>query len=165
MSVHVTTPHEVEPPQSLRNLTTLGRVDYVDAFVAEVAPDDPGGAQDWARAMFEEISRRERLEFQVVWRVLGLRLGLLPSGDRIVGWHIRDEQSSHVLLYADSWIGMPAEVLVRRVGSELTMVTFVEQRTALARAMWAKATPVHRVAVPGLLRRVARRGSRRGSRG
>ncbi len=160
MSVHVTTPHEVDPPESVRNLTTLARVDYVDAFVAEVAPDDPGRAHDWAQAMFEGIGRRERLEFQVVWRALGLRLGLLPSADRIVGWRIRDEQPDHVLLHADSWIGMPAEVLVRRVGSELSMVTFVEQRTALARAMWAKATPVHRAAVAALLRRVSRRGSR-----
>jgi hypothetical protein len=165
MSVHVATPHEVDPPQSVRDLTTLGRVDYLDAFVAEVDPDDPGRPQAWARAMFEGIGRRERLEFQLVWRGLGLRLGLLPSADRIVGWRIRDEQPDHVLLHADSWIGMPAEVLVRRAGSELTMVTFVQQRTALARAMWAKATPVHRAAVPGLLRRVARQGSRRGSRG
>ena len=164
MSIHVTTPREVDPLQSVRDLTSLGRVDYVDAFVVEVDPDDPGRPQTWARAMFEGIGRRERLEFQLVWRVLGLRLSLLPSADRVVGWRIRDEQPDHVLLHADSWIGMPAEVLVRRVGSELTMVTFVEQRTALARAMWAKATPVHRAAVPGLLRRVARRGSRRGSR-
>ena len=75
MSVHVTTPHEVDPPQSVRDLTTLGRVDYLDAFVAEVDPDDPGRPQAWARAMFEGIGRRERLEFQLVWRALGLRLG------------------------------------------------------------------------------------------
>jgi hypothetical protein len=165
MSIHVTTPHEVDPPQSVRDLTTLDRVDYLDAFVTEVAPDDPGRPQAWARAMFEAIGPRERLEFQVVWRVLGLRLGMLGSADRIVGWRIRDEQPDHVLLHADSWIGMPAEVLVRRAGNQLTMVTFVEQRTALARAMWAKATPVHRAAVPDLLRRVARQGSQRGSRG
>lgn len=165
MSIHVTRPHQVDPPQSVRELTTLGRVDYLDAFVTEVDPDDPGRAQAWARAMFEGIGRRERLEFQLVWRALGLRLGLLPSADHIVGWRIRDEQPDHVLLHADSWIGMPAEVLVRRAERELTMVTFVEQRTALARAMWAKATPVHRAAVPRLLRRVARQGSRRGPRG
>ena len=150
MSIHVTTPHQVDPPQSVRELTTLGRVDYLDAFVTEVDPDDPGRAQAWV---------------QLVWRALGLRLGLLPSDDHIVGWRIRDEQPDHVLLHADSWIGMPAEVLVRRAERELTMVTFVEQRTALARAMWANATPVHRAAVPRLLRRVARQGSRRGSRG
>jgi hypothetical protein len=160
MSIHVATPHEVDPPQPVRDLTTLGRVDYLDAFVTDVDPDDPGSPQDWARAMFEGIGRRERLEFQLVWRVLGLRLGVRPSAGRIVGWRIRDERPDHVLLHADSWIGMPAEVLVRRVGTELTIVTFVQQRTALARAMWARATPVHRAAVPGLLRRVARRGSR-----
>src|SRR5215207_6651710 len=158
MSIHVTTPHQVDPPQSVRELTTLGRVDYLDAFVTEVDPDDPGRAQAWARAMLEGVGRRERLEFQLVWRALGLRLGLLPSADHIVGWRILDEQPDYVLLLADSWIGMPAEVLVRRVGSELTMLTFVEQRTILARAMWATATPVHRAAVPGLLRAVSRRG-------
>jgi len=76
-------------------------------------------------------------------------------GDRQAG-------ADFALLGADSWIGMPAELLFRPGGGTLLFTTFVRQRNPLAKAVWSVVGPPHRRIVPRLLDRAVGRHSEEG---
>jgi len=63
----------------------------------------------------------------------------------------------HVLLGADSRIGMPGELLLEKEDGALLFATFVAQRNPIARAVWAVTEPVHVRVVRDVLGQAARR--------
>lgn len=85
--------------------------------------------------------------------MLGLKLG----SDGVLGWEVRRSTPDHVLVGADSRIGMPAELLLERRQDALLFCTFVRHANLIARAVWAGVEPVHRPVVRHVLEDAARR--------
>lgn len=143
-------------PPAARALSTLSRIDYEDAFFVRPGPGLDRTGEQWARAVLEGAPQRMRARLLRGWCLLGLRLGSPWSRRRVLGWQIRRSTPDFVLLAAGSRIGMPAELLFKRERDGLLFATFVQQRSPLARAIWARVVPVHQRTVASLLTHAAR---------
>jgi len=140
---------QVAVPPTARRLITLPRVDYEDAFLAEV-PDARTGEQ-WARAFLEEAPVAMRRLCRSGWYTLGFDLGPTESEELILGWPIHRSAADFVLLAARSRLGMSAEVLVKRDARTLLVADFLRLANPGARALWAGFAPGHRQVVRYLL--------------
>ena len=146
---------QIEVPPSARALSTLGRVDYEDAFLVEVGADRDRTPEQWARSILEDAPMALRATLLSGWSSLGLRLGSPLSDRHVLGWEVRRSTRDHVLLGARSRLGMPAELLVKRHRGKLLFSTFVQQENPAARALWAGIEPVHGPVVRHVLARAA----------
>ncbi len=75
----------------------------------------------------------------------------------MLGWEVRRTAPDHVLLGAESRIGMPGELLLKKEDDALLFATFVAQRNLVARAVWAVTEPVHVRVVRDILDQASRR--------
>jgi hypothetical protein len=130
---------QIAVPPSVRALSTLDRVDYADAFLLEDGAERT--PEQWARAVLEEAPAAVRSSLLSGWTSIGLKVG--GSDGSILGWRLRRSTPDHVLLAADSRIGMPGELLFKRQERGLLFATFVEHGNPAARAVWAGVEPVH----------------------
>jgi hypothetical protein len=87
---------QVTPLASTRAVSTLGRVDYEDAFVVDVETPRALSAEQWIRRVLEEAPTTLRLQLLSGWCGLGARLadprcrsGLRPARGRVAGGHAR----------------------------------------------------------------------------
>ncbi len=142
---------QIRPVGALPSVSSLGRIDYTDAF--EVAVEHPldRSAEDWMRTILEGTPVRMRIRLLSAWSAIGLKLRPPGSKRTILGWHIRAAEADYVLLGAHSRIGMPGELLLRRRDSGLLFATFVRQDNALARKLWAAIEDSHVQTVRSLL--------------
>jgi hypothetical protein len=147
---------QVDPPLDVQAISTLPVVDYADTFTVTGGPGECTPEQ-WARAMLSSAPRPVRFKLVAGWTLLGLRLGIRPPGQRILGWRVRQRTPDHLLLGAGSRLGLPAELLFRREPDGLLFATFVRQRSRLARALWPRVVPGHQRTVAALLAHGARR--------
>jgi hypothetical protein len=146
---------QVDIPRSALALSTLTRIDYHDAFVAEVGPRCDCTAEQLAREIMEGAPLAVRTKLVSAWSALGLKIG---SSDRsVLGWTIRRVTPDFVLLGADSRIGMPGELLFKREHDGLLFATFVQEKNVVARAVWAIVEPAHVRTVRRLLDHACRR--------
>lgn len=148
---------QVEPVAELRQFRTLDRADYEDAFIVDVGSARTRTAGQWMRAVLEEAPTKIRVQLLAGWTALGLKLSLPGSDGAILGWRVRSEDDDLVLLGADSRIGMPAELILRRDGHELLFATLVRQENPVARAMWASIEATHVRTVRTILELASRR--------
>jgi hypothetical protein len=137
-------------------LSTLSRVDYADAFMVDVDAVRERTAEQWARAVLEGAPAPVRRTLTSGWDALGLKLGGEGVEGFVLGWQIRRSTPDEVILGADSRIGMPAELLVKREPQALLFSTFVQHDNRMARTVWAGVEPVHVPIVRRVLARVAR---------
>lgn len=142
-------------PAASRALSTLSSIDYEDAFLVDAGPVPGQTPEQWARQFFAGAPARLRTTLPRAWFALGLELGPTASDRLVFGWEVRQSTPDHVLLGADSRIGMPGELLFQRRGGGLLFATFLQHRNAAARAMWAGVGPVHRKVVRELLEHAA----------
>jgi hypothetical protein len=167
---------QVDLPSSARTLSTLARIDYGDAFVFDVGPTHDESAEDLIREILEGAPLAVRTQLLSGWSAIGLKVDK-SSGPSVLGWEVRRSVPDHVLLGADSRIGMPGELLLKKdpldkgpldkgpLGRDplekdrgaLLFATFVEKRNPLARALWAVVEPVHVRVVRDLLDRASQR--------
>jgi hypothetical protein len=147
---------QVAVPADVRELSTLARVDYADAFVVDTRLTPGQTPEQWLRAMLEGAPLATRKALRWTWRALGLRLGPESSSGLVCGWELRRSTPDHVLLGARSRIGMPAELLLQRREDSLLFDTFVRHGNPLARVVWAGTVPRHRPVVRSILERAAR---------
>jgi hypothetical protein len=142
-------------PAAARSLSTLSRVDYEDGTLVQVdaAPERTG--EQWARAMLEDAPAETRRALRWAWTALGLKLGSTRDERLVLGQELRRSSPDHALLGADSRLGLLGEVLLERRADALFFATFVQLRTPIARAVWARVAPGHRKAVRNLLERCA----------
>jgi hypothetical protein len=136
--------------------TTLGRIDYADAFEVDVARPRDRGAEQWMREILDGAPLRARVQLLSAWSAIGLKLRLPGADSSILGWEIRAGDDDFVLLGAHSRIGMPGELLLRRQKRRLLFATFVRHDNSLARTLWATIEPSHVKTVRSLLERVRR---------
>ena len=139
-------------PTSIRSLTPM-EPDYVDLFTISSSGASDASAEEWAQAGLDQAAG---LAGQFVWRVvLGLRLGSRRSQSHIGGWTIADRGKGWVRLEAASWC-MTAHLVVFVEDDRVSAATFVHYDRPIAAVVWSRLAPVHRRAMPGLLRRAVR---------
>jgi hypothetical protein len=146
---------QVDPPSSARALSTLDRVDYCDAFLFDVGSAHDESAEDLIREILEGAPLAVRTQLLSGWSAIGLKVGNASNG--VLGWHVRRSVPDHVLLGAESRIGMPGELLLKKHDGALLFATFVAQRNLLARAVWAVTEPVHVRVVRDILTQASQR--------
>src|ERR1700752_3387733 len=133
---------QVDLPPSARALSTLPRIDYSDAFLFDAGSTRDESAEDLIREVLQGAPVAVRTQLLSGWSAIGLK-GRIGSERSVLGWEIRKAAPDHVLLGADSRIGMPGELLLKKEDGALLFATFVEQRNLLARAVWTVTEPVH----------------------
>ena len=148
---------QITPLPATRASSTLGRIDYEDAFIVDVGPPRARPAEQWARAILEDAPASMRLRLLSAWSSIGLKVSLTGSDRSVLGWEIRVSDADFVLLGADSRIGMPGELMVRREEHALLFATFVRQDNSIARALWATIETAHVRTVRSLLEQASRR--------
>jgi hypothetical protein len=132
----------VDVPASARELSTLPRINYCDAFVFDVGSRHDECAGDLIREVLEGAPLTVRTQLLSGWSTIGLKVTSGSAGS-VLGWDVRRSVPDHVLLGADSRIGMPGELLLKKEDGALLFATFVAQRNLIARAVWAVTQPVH----------------------
>src|SRR5919107_971919 len=150
---------EVALPRSARQLTTLRRVDYTDAFLLSTPRAGERTGEEWARAMLEDAPAATRRALRRGWFALGVRLGSAEDSGRVLGWAVRRSSPDHAVLAARSVIGMEAEVVVKREPGGLLVATIMKLNNPIARAIWNGFSPQHRKIVRGLLRQAGKRSA------
>jgi hypothetical protein len=153
---------QVAVPPGVQALSTLPRVDYADAFVAEIDSAQIRTGEQWARAIFEGAPAATRRALRWGWLALGLQLGPTRSERLVFGWEVRRSASEFALLGVRSRFGVAAEVLCQRQPQSVLFASFVHQENAIGRAVCAVVAPVHRQAVRHLLAQARRRERRAG---
>ena len=148
---------QIPLPADIRALSTLDRIGYTDAFRIDLGRELDRSGEQWARAMVADAPL-----LVCGWAGLGLRLGPPWSSRRVLGWQIRRVRPGSFLLGARSWLGMPAELLFQPEPRGVLFATFVQQDSALARALWARVAPTHQQVVGSLLTHAARRAGEAG---
>jgi hypothetical protein len=140
-------------PPGAMNLSTLARVDYHDAFLADASRHPDRTAAQWARAMLSDAPPATRRSLARGWSALGLRLEPARSGPYVLGWTVRRSTPDVALLGAAGKRGLAGELLFRRQADSLLFATFVQLDNGLARAVWAAIEARHRQVVQDLLER------------
>ncbi|WP_142392535.1 DUF2867 domain-containing protein [Mycobacterium sp. 3519A] len=145
---------QIDVPPTVLALSTLPRIDYSDAFVFDHSGDD--SPEDLMRGVLEGAPPAVRAQLLSGWSAIGLKVAGGSDGS-VLGWQVRRSTPEHVLLGADSRIGMPGELLLKKDDGALIFSTLVAQRNLLARAVWAVTEPVHVRVVRDLLAQAAQR--------
>ena len=147
---------QIPSPAALPTPTTLGRIDYADVFEVDVARPRDRSAEEWMRAILEGAPLGTRVQLLSAWSAIGLKLRLPGADSSILGWDIRAGDDDFVLLGAQSRIGMPGELLLRRQERRLVFATFVRHDNSIARTLWATIEASHVTTVRSLLERACR---------
>jgi hypothetical protein len=147
---------QMDLPSSACALSTLARVDYCDAFLFDVGSTHDESAEELIREILEGAPLAVRTQLLSGWSAIGLKVGN-TSERSVLGWEVRRTVPDHVLLGAESRIGMPGELLLKKEGDALLFATFVAQRNLIARAIWAVTEPVHVRVVRDILDQASRR--------
>jgi hypothetical protein len=155
-SAPVTGVRQVDVPPSARALSTLARIDYADAFIVDVGSAHDQRAEDLIREILEGAPLAVRTKLLSGWSAIGLKVRNMSNGS-VLGWEVRRTAPDHVLLGAESRIGMPGELLLKKEDGALLFATFVAQRNVVARAVWAVTEPVHVRVVRDILDQASRR--------
>ena len=137
-------------------LAARHRPDYADAFEVRVAEPDVRSAEQWIRAGLEGAPSMVRATILVAHRVvLGFRLDLRASPDRVLGWRVVTSEPDVIQLEAESRL-LRAVLLGRRTPRSTRLTTLLFFRRPVARVIWTVVGPLHRRIAPYLLARAAR---------
>ena len=147
---------QIDVPAAARAMSTLPRIDYCDAFLFDFGSARDQNAEDLIREVLEGAPLAVRTQLLSGWSAIGLKVASGSDGS-VLGWDVRRSTPDHVLLGAESRIGMPGELLLKKEGDALLFATFVTQRNLIARAVWAVTEPVHVRVVRDILGQACRR--------
>jgi hypothetical protein len=148
---------QIAVPAQARALSELSRIDYADAFLVDVGSAEDRTAEQWARVVLEDAPVAVRHALLSGWSAIGLKIALGQSEGFVLGWKVRRSTPDFVLLAADSRIGMPGELLLKREPHALLFATFVQHDGPVARTVWAGVEPVHGPIVRKVLEDASRR--------
>jgi hypothetical protein len=137
-----------------RELATLARIDYEDAFLVDIGLAQDRTAEQWAREMLEAAPVSTRRALTRGWSGLGLRLGPAQSDQHVLGWEIRHSDPDAVLLGARGRLGLSGELIFQRSPRSLLYATVVQLENRIARGFWAAIESRHRRVVQDLLERI-----------
>lgn len=146
---------QVSLPQDARALSSLGQIDYADAFLV-TAPVQRTPRQ-WVDSVLSDAPTGVRTRLVLGWCGLGLKLGAPWSADRVLGWKVQHADRQFVRLAADSWLGLHAQLLFCAEPRGLLFATVIQYTSPVGRLLWPAITPRHQRVVRSLLRRAAAR--------
>ncbi|KUI47658.1 hypothetical protein AU198_23970 [Mycobacterium sp. GA-1199] len=147
---------QVPPAEALLTASTLGRIDYTDAFEVGIEHPLQRSAEEWLRTILEGAPLHTRIRLLAAWSAIGLKLRTPGSAGSILGWEIRKRDAGFVMVGARSRIGMPGELVLRRENDGLLFATFVRHDNLIARRLWATIETSHVQTVRSLLERARR---------
>ncbi|MGI5340192.1 hypothetical protein ACQEVS_23730 [Streptomyces sp. CA-181903] len=133
----------VPVPPAAHALSTLSRIDYENAVLADLGPAPYRTAEQWARAVLEDADAGTRQALREGWTSLGLALGPARSDGHVLGWPVRRDTPDAVLLAADPTLGLRGELLFQRGPGTLLLACFIRLDDDAARALWASAESRH----------------------
>ncbi|MGY5129949.1 DUF2867 domain-containing protein [Streptomyces nigrescens] len=139
-------------PASIRALSSLSHIDYVDVFTLRTDADAGTTPEQWARAMFGDVPS---VAEQLIWRgLLGLRLSRGRSPETVAGWRITERGEDWIRLETASWF-LTGNLLVQATEGRVSLGTFLRYDRRLGHGVWPVLSAVHRRLTPGLLRDAA----------
>ena len=140
-------------PAGTREIATLARIDYEDAFLVGTGLAQDRTAEQWAREILEGAPVSTRHALTRGWSGLGLRLGPAQSDRHVLGWEIRRSDPDVVLLGARGRLGLSGELIFQRSPRGLLYATVVQLDNRVARGLWAAIESRHLRVVQDLLAR------------
>lgn len=145
-------------PKAVRAAAAVEDADYADLFTARVSNESELSPEAWARLILEQTPTGRAAP--LVWRLLGLRLGPMPSTDHVQGWRIGWRGDDYVRLETVSWMMTASAVVCMRDGI-VELGLFLRYDQPIARLVWVPVSLVHQRAVPLMLRQALRVGRQR----
>lgn len=141
-------------PEALLALSGMDDPDYVDVFTLTTAGADDWSAEQWARAMFEDVVG---LSGQLLFRgLLGLRLRWRRTPDTVAWWPIAERGDGWLRLEASSWF-LTNHLVVLVDGDDVSLVTALRYDRPLGARIWTPTSKKHRELAPNLLRQTLER--------
>ncbi|MBC2874556.1 MULTISPECIES: hypothetical protein [Streptomyces] len=133
----------VPVPPAAHVLSTLSRIDYENAVLADPDPAPDRTAGQWARAVLEDADAGTRQALTQGWTSLGLTLAPAGSDGHVLGWRVRRGTPDAVLLSAAATLGLRAELLFQRLEGKALLACFIQLDDDAARARWAPVESRH----------------------
>ncbi|EME98219.1 hypothetical protein J7W19_22855 [Streptomyces mobaraensis NBRC 13819 = DSM 40847] len=146
-------------PPAAHALSTLPRIDYENAVLAEPDPAPDRTALRWARAVLEDADAETRQALTQGWTSLGLALAPAGSDGHVLGWRVRGSTPDAVLLAADATRGLRGELLFQRAQGTLLLACFIRLDDDAARALWAQVESHHPQVMHRLLEQAVSRAT------
>lgn len=134
----------------------LDRVDYTDAFRADVRTASGRSALGWARAIFEGAPVALRDPLTPGWTLLRLELGSRRAPDLVLGWPIVEDRPERVVLGTRSRLGVTVRLVVERDDATVRFTTLIRPDTRAGRIVWTTVAPIHRTIVRYLVKHATR---------
>jgi len=147
-------------PEEIRSFAALEEATYADLFTATTDFAADWSAEHWARTLLEDTPTGRSAP--ALWRLLGLRLGPMPSTDHVQGWKIADSGDGWVRIETASWC-MTAHAVVTIEGPRVSLALFIRFDRPEAALFWPAVSAVHRRGVPVMLRQALSMQRARGS--
>ena len=147
---------QVDVPASVRERSTLTRIDYADTFLVDIGAAQVT-AEQCAREVLEGAPLAIRTQLLSGWSSIGLKISKDSPPHTVLGWPVRQNTPDFILLGADSRIGMPGQLMFSKDGDTLLFASLVRHGNLLARAVWAMIEPAHVRMVRHILDQAGRR--------
>ena len=104
---------QVDVPASVRERSTLTRIDYADTFLVDIGAAQVT-AEQCAREVLEGAPLAIRTQLLSGWSSIGLKISKGSPPHSVLGWPVRQNTPDFILLGADSRIGMPGRADVQQ---------------------------------------------------
>jgi hypothetical protein len=150
--------HQIETPAALCEAAGLSRVDFTDTFVLRLPPGSSRDVELWHRALLTAGSPAWVDTLFGVRNLVAQGLGLdTAGGSSDTSPFTALTRAGDILVVGADDKHLDFRGVLRVAGDDLQCTTVVQEHNLLGRAYFAVVQPFHRLIVPALLRRVARR--------
>ncbi|MGW3012044.1 hypothetical protein ACWC9R_24900 [Streptomyces sp. NPDC001219] len=139
-----------------RQLSTLARIDYENAVLADLGQAQDRTAEQWARTIMEDAPSDMQRTLTQGWTALGLQLGPARAEGFVLGWPVRHSTPDLVLLSAGPTLGVSGDLLLQRRPHSLLLSCFIQLDDDMARTLWARTESRHPKAMHQMLERATR---------
>jgi hypothetical protein len=144
-----------EVPEAIRALGALANSDYADIVTATIGETSAEPGQ-LIEAALRGVPRGLLAFVPIVQRlVLGLRLELRPSPDRLLGWKIAERNENWIRIEAASWF-LTGHVVMHVEDGEVSFASFIRYDRWLAAFVWPPVSLIHRQVALALVRSAVR---------
>ncbi|ANY07769.1 DUF2867 domain-containing protein [Pseudonocardia sp. HH130630-07] len=152
----------IDIPQHVTTMQLLDRIDYGDAFTADVPPGalDSTRAAEHAQAIARQVMPRwmTAAVLAIHRHVLGLQLTTSDQSSLLPGWRLLRHDPDTLAYGVTGGLITPRVVLVA-APEQLIVTTVVRYDHRATPAVWALVAPLHRLVVRFVLARTARRAT------
>jgi hypothetical protein len=145
-----------EVPAAIRSLGALADADYADIVTATLDQAPSGTPEQLIQLVLQGVPRGLLVFIPFVQRVLlGFRLKLRPSPDRLLGWKIAERDENWMRIEVASWF-MTAHVVMHLDGAQISFASFIRYDRWPATFIWPPISLIHRQVALALVRSATR---------